>query len=73
VGLLWIGVPEGRNAARAPGVATLVRLDHHPLQFPPFTEGTGLSEACALFVLCFLPFSSFQSLTLRRKGGIVVG
>jgi hypothetical protein len=69
VGLLWIGVPEGQNAVRAPGVATLVLLDRRPLQFPPFAEGTGLGR----LVLCFLPFSSFRSLALRRKGGIVVG
>jgi len=66
---LWIGVPEGKNAVRAPGVATLVLLDRRPLQFPPFAEGTGLGR----LVLCFLPFSSFRSLALRRKGRIVVG
>ena len=36
---------------------------------PPFAEGTGLGR----LVLCFIPFSSFRSLALRRKGGIVLG
>ena len=50
MGLLWIGVREGRKAVRVPGVATLVLLDRRPLQFPPFSEGTGLGkQACSLF------------------------
>jgi len=51
VGLLWIGVREGRKAVRVPGVATLVLLDRRPLQFPPFSEGTGLGK----LVLCLKP------------------
>ena len=49
MGLLWIGVHEGRKAVRVSGVATLVLLDRHPLQFPPFCEGHGVGEACSLF------------------------
>jgi len=49
VGLLWIGVREGRKAVRVSGVATLVLLDRRPLQFPPFCEGHGVGEACSLF------------------------
>jgi hypothetical protein len=41
VGLLWIGVREGRKAVRVPWVATLVLLDRRPLQLPPFCEGAG--------------------------------
>jgi hypothetical protein len=51
VGLLWIGVREGRKAVRVPRVATLVLLDRRPLQFPPFFEGTGLGK----LVLCLKP------------------
>ena len=85
---MWIGVREGRNAVRAPRVATLVLLDRRPLQFPPFLRRHGAWGACALlepspcepvatfdlfyfFHLVFFP-SSFWSLALRRKGGIVV-
>ena len=89
MGLLWIGVREGRKAVRVPGVATLVLLDRRPLQFPPFSEGTGLGkQACSLFEASpcepvatdDIPFSlvvffpsSSWPLALRRKGGIVVG
>ena len=48
MGLLWIGVREGRKAVRVPRVATLVLLDRRPLQFPPFPEGAGLGK----LVLC---------------------
>ena len=42
---MWVGVPEGRNAVRAPRVASLVLLDRRPLQFPPFfREGLGGSQ-----------------------------
>ena len=51
MGLLWIGVREGRKAVRVPRVATLVLLDRRPLQFPPFFEGTGLGK----LVLCLKP------------------
>ena len=49
VGLLWIGVREGRKAVRVPRVATLVLLDRRPLQFPPFFRRRGAWEACSLF------------------------
>ena len=48
VGLLWIGVREGRKAVRVPWVATLVLLDRRPLQLPPFCEGAGFG----MLVLC---------------------
>ena len=77
MGLLWIGVPEGRNAARAPGVATLVLLDRRPLQFPPFAEGTGLGRLvlCLCFVFYPVLFLSVPSSTEKRGNccGLVSG
>ena len=49
MGLLWIGVQEGRKAVRVLRVATLVLLDRRPLQFPPFLRRHGGGEACSLF------------------------
>jgi len=84
---LWIGVGEGRNAVRVPGVATLVLLDRRPCSSPLFLRRHGVGEACSLFeaspcepvTTVDVPFfhafffpSSFWPLALRRKGGIVV-
>ena len=88
MGLLWIGVREGRKAVRVSGVATLVLLDRRPLQFPPFCEGTGFGDARSLFeaspcepvatdeipfsLVVLFPLLPRAPLALRRKGGIVV-
>ena len=75
-GLLWIGVPEGRNVVQAPGVATLVLLDRSPLQFPHFCEGMRLGrlELVAtfdlyFFHLVFYPFLPFGVPSFTDKRG----
>ena len=85
MGLLWIGVREGREAVRVPGVATLVLLDRRPLQFPPFLRRHGVGESCSLFeaspcepvatddipfyLVVFYPFLPFGVPSLAEKKG----
>jgi len=44
VGLLWIGVREGRKVVQVPRVATLVLLDHVPYSSPIFVKVRGLGS-----------------------------